>query len=92
MFPLILAVAMFGVSELTVNSPPDVLFVTSNVPLFGYVYVSFLGDIVKSLAFAIPSYIISTSPFSLSFTKNLCSSFIIISAFFSSIFSLELKS
>ena len=47
MFPLILAVAMFGASELTVNSPPDVLFVTSNVPLFGYVYVPFFGDIVK---------------------------------------------
>ena len=87
-----LAVTIFDASDSTESSPPETLLVTVNVPLFGYVYVSFLGDIVKSLAFAIPSYIISTSPFSLSFTKNLCSSFIIISAFFSSIFSLELKS
>ena len=90
-FPSIDAVAMFEASELTVSSPLDVLFVTSNVPLFGYVYVPFFEDIVKSSAFAIPSYIISTSPFSLSFTKNLYSSFTIISAFFSSTFSLELK-
>jgi hypothetical protein len=40
-FPSIDAVAMFEASELTVSSPLDMLFVTSNVPLFGYVYVPF---------------------------------------------------
>ena len=82
---------MFGASEFTVSSPPEALFVISKLPLFGYVYVPSYEDNVKSPETATPSYIISTSPFSLSFTKNLCSSFIIISAFFSSIFSLELK-
>ena len=41
---------------------------------------------------ATPSYIISTSPFSLSFNKNLYWALIIMYAFLLSIFSVELKS
>ena len=57
---------MFGASEFTVSSPPEALFVISKLPLFGYVYVPSYEDNVKSPETATPSYVISTSPFSLS--------------------------
>ena len=87
-----LAVAIFGASDSTESSPPETLLVTVNVPLFGYVYVSSYEDNVKSPETATPSYVISTSPFSLSFSKNLYWSLTIIYAFLSSIVSFELKS
>ena len=83
---------MFGASEFTVSSPPEALFVISKLPLLGYVYVPSYEDNVKSPETATPSYVISTSPFSLSFNKNLYWSLIIMYAFLLSIFSVELKS
>ena len=53
-FPSIVAVAIFVASELTVSSPLVALFVTVNVPPFGYTYVPLLAEIDKSLEAATP--------------------------------------
>ena len=90
--PSIVAVAIFVASELTVSSPLVALFVTVNVPLVGYTYVPLLAEIDKSLEVATPLYVTSTSPSSVSFNANLYLSSTIISAFLSSIISLELIS